>query len=164
MRESLYRPAERDADGLIPSAICNQFQEWAKKAVDEVRTTTRKLPMSDTLAPERIAELREFFYRRGDHHPSCLSRNTGNQCDCYAQRSQRAHDLLDAIAEEHSTLRAERDAALTAKRQADTYAADIEGCLESIAQAVTGDSDTAGIVSKVEALVAGLTMQTSAKS
>jgi len=35
MRESLYRPTERDADGLIPSTICDQFQEWAKKAVDE---------------------------------------------------------------------------------------------------------------------------------
>lgn len=48
----------------------------------------------------------------------------------------------------------ERDAALTAKRQADTYANDIEGVIESIAQVVTGGPDTAGIVNKVEALVA----------
>jgi hypothetical protein len=35
MPESLYRPMMRDADGLIPSTICDQFQAWAKKAVDE---------------------------------------------------------------------------------------------------------------------------------
>jgi|GEM_PF-3941542 len=35
MPESLYRPTERNEDGLIPSTICDQFQVWAKKAVDE---------------------------------------------------------------------------------------------------------------------------------
>lgn len=53
---------------------------------------------------------------------------------------------------ENARLRAEHDAALTAKAQAGTYAADIEGCLESIARVVTGGPETAGIVNKVEAL------------
>lgn len=35
MPESLYRPTERNADGLIPSTICDLFHEWAKKAVNE---------------------------------------------------------------------------------------------------------------------------------
>ena len=48
----------------------------------------------------------------------------------------------------------ERDAALAAVARERTYAGELEGCLQSIATAVTGSPDTSGIVVRVEKLVA----------
>lgn len=73
-------------------------------------------------------------------------------------------DLLDAAVDAQSRtdkyakmmleLEAERDAARAAVAREHTYAGELEGCLQSIATAVTGSPDTSGIVVRVEKLLA----------
>ena len=45
---------------------------------------------------ELVENIRKFFRLRDDHHARCNSRR-GDECDCYASNSTKAHELLDEV-------------------------------------------------------------------